>query len=153
MWNEQILLDQDGEFFTRIVLQSSGIKVTEGINYYRKYINGNNVASRYKKFKALKSAMESAELKTTYLLKAKGNRHTRKAVANVFMQLAVDAYPLYPELYDDAIKKVEAQKEQPLIPVLGGRIIESIKQLLGWKTAKRISYSYHQLINQLSLVK
>jgi len=153
MWNENILLDQDGEFFTRIVLNSMGIKYTEGINYYRKYINGNNVASRYKKYIALKSAIESAELKTSYLLKARNDHHSRKAVANVFMQLAVDAYPLYPGLHKYAMNRVEAQNSKPLIPVLGGQIIEFIRQTFGWKTAKRISHEYHKIVNQLSPAK
>jgi len=153
MWNENILLDQDGEFFTRTVLQSSGIKVSNGINYYRKYINGNNVANNYKKFKALSSALDSAELKTSYLLRSRDDQSSRKAVANVFMQLAVDAYPSCPGLYHKAMKKVKGQNEKPLIPVLGGQMIEFIKQLLGWKTAKRISYEYHKLLNQLSPVK
>ncbi len=153
MWNEKILLDQDGEFYARIVLSSTGIKVTNGINYYRKYIHGNNVASKYKNSDALSSAIKSSELKTNYLLEASNNPLSRKAVANVFMQLAVDSYPLYPELYYHLLANVKALKEKPVIPILGGRIIELVKQIFGWKTAKRLSLEYHKILHQLIPVK
>jgi glycosyltransferase involved in cell wall biosynthesis len=143
-WHEVILLDQDGEFFTRIVLASNGICFTEGMNYYRKYSHGRNVAGKYKKYRHLSSAIDAAELKSSYLLRTRTDARSRKAAANLFMQLAIDAYPVYPALYKRCMVKLGHLQARPVIPVLGGKAIESIKFLFGWKVAKRISYEFHK---------
>jgi hypothetical protein len=143
-WNTSILLDQDGEFFSRLVLSSKGIYFTRGINYYRKYVNGKNVAGKYKSHAHLSSAIDAAQLKSGYLLEVRNDERTRKASANLFMQLAIDAYPAYPDLCKRALDEVKKMKAAPVIPVLGGRIIEMIKIIFGWRTARMISYKYHK---------
>ena len=143
-WNTEILLDQDGEFFSRMVLASRGICFTGGLNYYRKYVNGRNVAGKYKSYRHLSSAIDAAELKSARLLKARNDSRTRKAAANLFMLLAIDAYPVYSDLYEKCMGKIAQLKARPIIPVLGGQAIEFIKFLFGWKIAKRVSYELHK---------
>ncbi len=49
-WDEQITLDDDGEFFSRMALNSKGIIKTGGLNYYRKYpVSTTNLASQKNK--------------------------------------------------------------------------------------------------------
>jgi hypothetical protein len=143
-WNTNILLDQDGEFFSRIVLESAGICFTNGINYYRKYLKGKNVAGKYSSYKHLSSAIDAAGLKSGYLLKKRTDRMTRKASANLFMQLAINSYPEYPDLYNKSMDMVREMKVSPVIPILGGRVIETVKFIFGWKIAKKISYEFHK---------
>jgi hypothetical protein len=40
--------------------------------------------------------------------------------------------------------KVKATGKKPEIPVLGGRAIETVKELAGWKAAKMLSYQIHK---------
>lgn len=143
-WDESLLLDQDGEYFARAVLASNGLVSTGGINYYRKYFYGKNVAGQSFKKKNLESALRSLEKKTGYLLEKRDDASVRRAIATQLMDLAVNAWPQYPELTSKVLKKMKAQGQKPRIPVLGGKEIELIKKLMGWKTAKFISYHHHK---------
>ena len=62
-WNEKLSLDDDGEFFARIVLNSKGIVKCEGLNYYRKYSGQTTNLSSHKNKEALESSLASVLLK------------------------------------------------------------------------------------------
>ena len=143
-WDESVLLDQDGEFFTRVLLAGEGIRVCNGVNYYRTYAYGSNVASRTFKPQNLQSKLRALDLKTGYVLKRVDNQRLRRAMASQYMQIAVEAYPLFPDIYNMAWKKCLEQEQPPVIPVLGGRAIETIKFFMGWKTAKWVSHHLHK---------
>lgn len=143
-WNEDIKLDQDGEYFTRAVLASKGLVYTDDIVYYRSFLGGSNIASQYNKKEKLESALFSLDLKGSYLLEKLDNKVVRKALASQYMELAVNAYPLHPELTKIFEKKIKEQGVKPHIPVMGGKAIEAVKCLLGWKAAKWIRYLYQK---------
>ncbi len=143
-WDETILLDQDGEFFTRVMLAGKGIRLCNGVNYYRKFVYGSNVASKAHKPENLRSKLQALDLKSSYVLKREDNPRLRRAIASQYMQVAVEAYPVFPELFSEAWRKCKAQGQPPVIPVLGGKAIETIKRLLGWKPAKWLSFQLHK---------
>lgn len=143
-WDESLLLDQDGEYFARAVLASKGLIFTGGLNYYRKYIYGKNVAGQSYKRKNLESALYSLEKKTGYLLKKKDDEKVRKAIATQLLDLAINTYPQFPGLTKEIEDKIRQQGQEPRMPVLGGKEIEMIKKVLGWKAAKFFSYHYHK---------
>ncbi len=143
-WDETILLDQDGEYFARAVLSSKGLVFTKGLNYYRKYIYGKNVAGQSYKRKNLESALYSLEKKTGYLLERKDDKRVRKAIATQLLDLAINTYPQYPGLTRKIQSRIKVQGQKPRMPVLGGKEIEFIKKCLGWKAAKFVSYHYHK---------
>ena len=143
-WNENIKLDQDGEYFTRAVLASTGLVYTDGLVYYRTFLGGSNIASQYNKKEKLESALYSLDLKASYLLEKLDNKAVRKALASLYMQLAVNAYPQHPEMIKLFEEKIKQQGVKPHIPVLGGKAIEAIKCIMGWKAAKWFKYKYHK---------
>jgi len=143
-WDETILLDQDGEYFARAVLLSKGLRFTKGVNYYRKYIYGRNVAGQSFKRKNLESALYALEKKSSYLLEKKDDARVRKAIATQLFDIAINTWPQYPGLTREILKKVKAQGQKPRMPVLGGKEIEWIKKVFGWKVAKYISYHFHK---------
>jgi glycosyltransferase involved in cell wall biosynthesis len=144
LWDESILLDQDGEFFARVMLAGKGIRMCRGVNYYRTYVYGSNIASRAHKPKNLQSKLRALNLKCSYVLKHADNTRIRRAMASQYMQVAVEAYPPFPEIFREAWQKCMEQGQPPVVPPLGGRSIELIKSLLGWKTAKWLSYHLHK---------
>ena len=66
-WDERLSLDDDGEFFCRVILASTGIVCSiNAINYYRKFRDNNSLSAQVGD-KAIKSALLSLELKQQHL--------------------------------------------------------------------------------------
>lgn len=147
-WDESILMDQDGEFFTRLLMHSKGIRMCSGVNYYRKFVYGSNVASKAHKPDSLKSKLRALDMKSSYVLDKTDNPRLRRAIASQYMQIAGEAYPAFPEIYKEAWQKCRAQGQPPVIPVFGGKAVETIKHLLGWKTARWLSYHLHKQLKK-----
>jgi glycosyltransferase involved in cell wall biosynthesis len=67
-WNEKITLDDDGEFFCRMILNAERIIFCDAIlNYYRKYNENNKSLSSAKNFASMESAYFSGILKIEHL--------------------------------------------------------------------------------------
>jgi len=143
-WNEQLLLDQDGEYFTKAVLASKGIRKTEGTNYYRRFVRGHNISEKAHKYKNLKSALHSLKLKADYLGKHTQSEKYQQAMASLFCEIAINAYPQYKDIVIECEQRIKETEKKPEIPVLGGRIIESVKYVSGWKSAKMLTYLIHK---------
>ena len=147
-WNEALSLDDDGEFFCRVVLKSAGIRFTSDVySYYRKYINGTNLSAQ-KNFTAFSSTYESFKSKLGHLLKATQESKAKKALARLFMELAVASYPQYISISEKALKQVKLLGGSDYVPVMGSRFLESIKNVFGWKVARYISYNRQRLFTQ-----
>ncbi|WP_179374543.1 glycosyltransferase family 2 protein [Winogradskyella wichelsiae] len=142
-WNNLLAKDQDGEFFARVGLQSKGIVyVSEVKNYYRKYINGSNIASHNKR-EHLESNLLATDLKAKYLFSKTESKSAKKAIASQFKWVAIEAWPMFPGITRQALKKSNKLGGSDYLPVLGGKIIETIKFKFGWKLAKAVSYYGH----------
>ncbi|MBP1839110.1 glycosyltransferase family 2 protein [Formosa algae] len=148
LWNESLAKDQDGEFFARVGLQSSGIiYVPEVINYYRKHNTGKNIASQKKEIH-LDSLLKATNLKAKYLFSRTESDASKQAIATQYKHVAIDAWPQYKTIYNTAISKCEALGGSNYNPVLGGNIIELIKNTLGWRTAKLVAFYGRTFLNR-----
>ncbi|WP_434037649.1 glycosyltransferase family 2 protein [Formosa sp. 4Alg 33] len=148
VWNEALAKDQDGEFFARVGLQSSGIiYVPDIINYYRKHNTGKNIASQKKEIH-LKSILKATELKAEYLFSKTKSDVSRQAIATQYKHVAIDAWPQYKEIYKTAINKCEVLGGSKYNPVLGGSVIEFIKITLGWRIAKSVAFYGRTFLNR-----
>ncbi|MDW5287873.1 glycosyltransferase family 2 protein [Formosa sp. PL04] len=148
LWDETLSKDQDGEFFARIGLQSSGIVyVPEIKNYYRKHSSGKNIASQKKEIH-LKSILKATDLKAKYLFSETESEASKKAIATQYKHVAIDAWPQYKSIYNTAISKCENLGGSSYNPILGGRIIELIKNTLGWRFAKSFAYYGRTFLNR-----
>lgn len=97
-WNEQLTVDDDGEFFCRVLLASKGtVYSPNAINYYRKFKKGNNLSSKKSK-KAYESIFLSTSLKAEQLLSKNNSSNARKAFAQQYLEIAVMAFPEFLQL-------------------------------------------------------
>lgn len=144
-WDESLLLDQDGEYFARAVLASKGIRTTGGINYYRRFISGGNISSKYNKKANLESALHALNSKSSYLSEKTNSDAYRQAMATLYLEIAINAYPMYPDIVTICQQKIKDTGKKPSKPVMGGKIIEITKELLGWKAAKKLRLGIHKL--------
>jgi glycosyltransferase involved in cell wall biosynthesis len=136
-WDETPSPVDDGEFFTRVVLNSSQVLFCpEARSYYRSGIHGSWSKGRTPEM--LSAAYRSIEASTSYLIGIEDSPRTRKACAAHFQQFVFDVYPDMPELVSRAEVRVASLGGSDHKLGSGGTVFWLIAKLLGWKHAKRI---------------
>ncbi|MDJ0617252.1 MAG: glycosyltransferase [Calothrix sp. MO_192.B10] len=141
-WNENLSLNDDGEYFCRVVLASEGIKFCHGAKSY--YRSGNtNSLSGSKSHRAWQSAFLALELGTNNLLAKEDSLRTRHACATVFQRFIYEVYPNVPNLQKKAQAKVKQFGGSDLKPV-GGAMFNFLSYCLGWKQAKQLQILAYQ---------
>jgi len=140
-WDESLSLHDDGEFFSRVLLKSKGVKFCDdAISYYRKGIH-NSLSSTFSD-KAIHSHFKICQLYEKQLLKVEDSKRTRRACAINFLQFHYTHYPDYPLYRKKALqeaKKLGAITGEPL----GTELFQLLKKFLGWKIARRIEKFYY----------
>ena len=58
------------------------------------------------------------------------------------MENAVTFYPQYSDLYTGSAKMIEQLGGTAYIPVIGGKNIEFVKKLFGWKIARIVQFYF-----------
>jgi Glycosyltransferases involved in cell wall biogenesis len=135
-WNENLSLDDDGEYFCRVVLASDRIRCChDAMTFYRSNIAGSLSGS--KSDAAWRSAWLSLELSTEKLLQAENSRRTRTACATALQRFIFEAYPHVPEYRAIAAAKVQSLGGSRLTPE-GGPRFRIAARLLGWRLARRL---------------
>jgi glycosyltransferase involved in cell wall biosynthesis len=143
-WDEALSLDDDGEYFARVVLHSQGIRYCPtGVSYYRKYRNGRSLSGSASE-RHHWSALRAIDLKAEHLLAATDCPKAKRALARLYMERAVQAYPDYPHITNTAVQRVQNWGVKPDLPSFGGWRGEWLKRLFGWKAARKLSVSYHR---------
>ena len=135
-WNETLSLNDDGEYFCRVVLASVGVKFCHGAkSFYRSGIS-NSLSGSQSRY-ALESAFNSLELCANYLLSKENSPRTRHVCATVFQRFIYGVYPEVPDLQKKAEAKVQQLGGSDVLPY-GGPMFQILSYTVGWKQAKRI---------------
>ena len=139
LWNEEITVDDDGEFFCRVLLASNGIRYAESaVNYYRKFTDNKNLSAR-KDRKASASALLATQLKESALLSATSDIKAKLAIARYYWEIAFNSYPYFKDISLIAEKRAtELGLMSPLFFKNGMKKILSYG--FGWKFVKKIMY-------------
>jgi glycosyltransferase involved in cell wall biosynthesis len=138
-WNETLSLDDDGEFFCRVVLASGGIKFSDtGFNYYRKF-NHQHSLSAQKTLKGLESAVLAIDLKYGHIKAKTSDRLADRVFAKHYWWTGVLAFPQFKALSKYCIQKAKQLDYQ------GERYVGSpaghfLAGFLGWKAARLITH-------------
>jgi glycosyltransferase involved in cell wall biosynthesis len=146
-WDENLNLDDDGEFFGRIALNANKLLyVPNTYSYYRKQYKGNNLST--KKNRAAYLSLINSNLSKKKNLLGKTNSFAAKAaIYRLLVDVAIECYINNEDIYEIA------QKELPLIKypfnvIVGGqKLTKLISKYLGWRTALRLQSFYHGLKN------
>jgi glycosyltransferase involved in cell wall biosynthesis len=147
-WDTAISVDDDGEYFNRILLASSGVRVVTEVGvYYRKYRNGQSLsAARGRRHQ--RSALTALEHKAERTLRLTTDDRARRTFAKLFIERAFFCYPDYPDLADEALRRHDA---------LGGGCegdfhfgrLEWVRRLFGWRVACRIRAAKRRFLRRL----
>ncbi len=135
-WNTQLLGDDDGEYFCRILLASDGVRFVQGARvYYRKPGSG-SLSHIGRSERKMVAQLKSMEMHIGYLRSLEDSDRVRAACVRYLQNWLINFYPERLDL----VKKAEDMAKD-----LGGELKEPslswkyswIKPLFGWKLAKR----------------
>ncbi len=136
MWDETLSLNDDGEYFCRVILASHEVRFCQdAISYYRSGLTGS--LSGRKTDTAWRSAFASVEQSIQYLLARENSPRTRQVVANLLQRLIYEVYPDVPDLRHKAslqVQQLGGATERPM----GGPFFQSMAMLLGWERSKAL---------------
>lgn len=139
-WRNYRCPDDDGEFFSRVMLASDGIVYVPAImNYYRRTNHSDKLSSNPNS-KYIKNILLTIDLKYQYLKLKNNDVRVDKAFAKQYLDFAVHQYPQQKILSQLAMRKYLKIGQRATLPLLGGRTIEIIKKLFGWRVARIIKY-------------
>ena len=142
-WNETLSVYDDGEFFCRVVLASSGIAFcADARGYYRSA--GAPTLSKRRDSAALASAFTAVDLSCRHLLQRCNSAAALKACATHYQRFAYDAYPRAAELVAQAEKRA-AELGGSELRAGGGPAFQMLARALGWKLSKRAQLAWRTL--------
>lgn len=135
-WNESLSLDDDGEYFCRVLLRSRRVKFVPGAKtYYRTHDGPRLSASKGRA--AAASSFASCELKERHLLAIEDSPRTRRAVGSNYSRFAWEQLASAPDLAGRAVKRWQEIAPE-VSPPRGGVVFQVVAALLGWEAARRL---------------
>lgn len=143
LWNENLSVINDLEFFTRVILNSNKVNFSDkSILYYR---SGNPLTlSGQKTRKSMDSSFNSINLSTGYLLANSKSALAKQSVANIWQSFIYECYPRFKDL------TIKAEMQIKLLTKPDLKYHNSPKALIfqkifGWKFVKLLRHFYSQL--------
>ncbi|WP_298780254.1 glycosyltransferase family 2 protein [uncultured Polaribacter sp.] len=132
-WDESLLLNQDGEFFSRVLLNAKTIKFCEGAKVY--YRSGNlNSITRKNSFGELKaiSLLHSYHLYEKNCKDYIDSNKLKKSLANNYLSFIYQFYPLFPDLLEKSEESFYHLGFKKMWPV-GGEKFKKMARIIGFK--------------------
>lgn len=141
-WREDLTLNNDAEYFSRLVLASEGALFCPGAKaYYRSGIQGS--LSGMKSKAGWLSQWKVIECCEQYLLATEDTERTRRAISILWQRYAHACHPYEPTLADEAINRARGLHPVSVEPS-GGSAYKALQRLFGWRTARRLQSRYYR---------
>jgi glycosyltransferase involved in cell wall biosynthesis len=133
-WNESLSLNDDGEFFARVVLAASSLRHAAEAKIFYRAPQKTNLSQR-RDSRALVSLFDSVKLTVGHLLKHDQSSRTRVAINRAWRRVAYDLYPDNIELALSA--RSYARLAGPGDTPIGGTPkVHLAAKLVGWRLAR-----------------
>ena len=86
-WDESVSVDNDGEYFARIVLASAGVRYSrQGYVYYRKHPSQGSLSAAWSKSEAkVRSGIKAVDIKASLLLARASRQRVAKVLAKSYL--------------------------------------------------------------------
>lgn len=142
-WNESLSLDDDGEYFCRVLLASSGVCFCSGArSYYRRHASGS--LSHAKSRRAWESSQRACRLVQAAALAGEDSPRVRHACAMSHLRFAFNAWPYERDLARASLADARQLDPHARLPPAGTRF-NLLARLLGWKTARLLQHRLQRL--------
>ncbi|MBS0656733.1 MAG: glycosyltransferase family 2 protein [Verrucomicrobia bacterium] len=137
-WDLQPSPNDDGEYFCRVMLESTGLAFSAtGCSYYRSQQTG--TLSSLRRESACRGILHSMELISRRLLAHEDSPRTRAGLANHFQRIVYLTYAQAPAVAAAAAERAQALGGSTLLPEMGGWT-RALSRVLGWKLTLRIKH-------------
>lgn len=143
LWNPELSLINDHEFFCRVMLQCRLIKFVEGPRTWYRSGLGSSLSKQHSP-RALLSAWKALDLSTDALLAVEDSARTRRACATKMQRFVYEIYPAAPDLAAKAQRRANELGGSDLQPD-GGPLFKACRTFLGWKGARRVQRLVYRL--------
>jgi glycosyltransferase involved in cell wall biosynthesis len=135
-WDENLTINQDGEFFCRVLLSAKEVQFEpNGTVYYRQPGHGN--VSQQKSEKAARSLLDSLKSYEKSVLEIEDSFRVRLALKKVYQKYLYDIFPNYRDLLREARNRMGALgvKEKTCV---GGPKFQFMSKILGFENALKL---------------
>ncbi|MEK6805794.1 MAG: glycosyltransferase family A protein [Pseudomonadota bacterium] len=141
-WNENLPSNpnDDGEYFSRVVLASSGLRfAVAGTSYYRVHAPSSFSLSRRRDETSLRSRLRTIELITARMLATEDSPRVRQACADLYQRLVYSIYPRCRDVRQTAQEHIRTLGGSVARPHMG-RWGRALATLIGWKGVGWLRY-------------
>lgn len=144
LWNESLHVNQDGEFFCRVLLNCKKIIFADCITYYRKGNQSSVSNSRFKPEK-VKSLLDSFLLYEEHVEAFKNEECIRRGLADNYYYFIYTYYHLFPDLIKVAMDRVSALGLKPGHDHTGASNFKKISGVIGYYNTLRLRKFLYKL--------
>jgi hypothetical protein len=140
-WDESLSVDDDGEYFCRVILAARQIAVCpESICYYRKHSGTSNLSARGEvSERGAVSQLAATRLKARWLRQRTRDPRLDHALARNYTSLGVRSYPTSPAVSRAALAELRALGSG-LVMEDGTTWFRFLRRLGGWRFARRMQH-------------
>jgi glycosyltransferase involved in cell wall biosynthesis len=143
LWDDRLILFNDTEFFTRILLAASGVRFSPGAKlYYRSAIGNSITAGRSRRF--YESTYLATGLIAKNMLAIEDSPRVRLLISNTYRSQYYRMYPHFPDLVKEHETQIAIFGPGTIYPD-GGKVFKTLKSLVGWKMANRIQSFFYKM--------
>jgi glycosyltransferase involved in cell wall biosynthesis len=143
-WDETLTINQDGEFFCRVLLGASKIKFSNGKIFYRSGLS-NSVSRSNNGLLKVGSLYRSFELYERHVQLQANDQRVKEGLAMNYYYFIYTYFHLYPDLVAKAVDRVKELAIAPSTSKFGGKNFQSASGLFGFYTILRIRKILHSV--------
>ncbi len=136
-WDANLHYDQDGEYFSRVLVASEGTRFVSGTGVYYRANNVNSVSYIGSSNRKKESLLRSMKLQIQYLQSLEQSERVRRACLAYLQAWYLVFYPERPDLVAE-LELLAAAAHGRIEPPSLGRKYAWMISLLGWNTARRM---------------
>lgn len=134
-WDESLIINQDGEFFTRVLLHADKVLYEPNGKVFYRTPEENNV-SQQKSEIAMTSLLKSYRSYEREVLAVQNTGKVRVALKKVYQKFIYDVYPQYPHLIEEAEGNIEKLGISQKTYIMGPKF-QKLSKIFGFKNAIR----------------
>ena len=142
-WDTRLSLDDDGEYFSRVVLASDAIHFAPDAKVFYRQPGFDRLSSIDRSDKKLESQFLSMQLHVNYLRSFEESERARAAAVNYLQTWFICFFEERPDLARELEQLAFALGGRLEIPRLSWKYLW-IQKLFGWSITKRATLSYNQ---------
>lgn len=143
-WDETLSLHDDGDYFSRVILQSKAIKFCDrAMSYYRKGIASS--LSSLISDRALQSHWRICQLYESRLTSIRNSPEARFACASNYMAFYYEHFPHRTSLRNEALHAAQ-RLGGGHIQARGTLMFDRLRKFLGWRAAMYVERFYYQRV-------